>query len=158
MATFGNLLARKGGTAQTGAIVTFTLEMPGPDRNGPRIPTEAKALLLPVSVARRARALRAAEAYVARCEDEAAKAGTPCEAPSLEEERAIRFLVEAMRDPDDSRVYFVGETELAEFREAIIVEQINYISEEYNKLKQREYFELRPEDPAKMRADARTTF
>lgn len=143
MATLGNILARKGGTAMTGLEVTLTLAIP---QAGAPLVEEAKVLLLPVSETRKARAFREAEAYVTAQEEAAREAGTVCPAPTAVDERAFRFLVEAMRDPEDARKYFVEAKHIGDFRNILIAEQKRYLIESYDELIKREYAELRADE------------
>ena len=106
MPTFGNILARKGGTAMTGKEVTLSLAIPSPKEGKPFVET-AVVLLLPVSEARKAAAFRAADAHIAECERIASETGQPSAAPSVKDERALRFLCESMRDASDARKFFV---------------------------------------------------
>ena len=114
MPTFGNILARKGGTAMTGKEVTLSLAIPSPKDGKPFVET-AVVLLLPVSEARKSAAFRAADAYVAECERVAAETGQQSTAPSVKDERALRFLCESMRDASDARKFFVEATRSTTF-------------------------------------------
>ena len=143
MATLGNILTRKSGTSMTGLEVTLTLAIPQP---GAPLVEEAKVLLLPVSESRKARAFREAEAYVTAQEEAAREAGTVCPAPTAVDERAFRFLVEAMRDPEDARKYFVEAKNIDQFRDILIAEQKRYLIESYDELIKREYAELRADE------------
>jgi len=158
MATLGNILARKGGTAMTPREVVLTLAIPAP-QGGPPLVEEARVLLLPVSEQRKARAFRAAEAYVAECNRIAAEAGQPSTAPSLEDERAHRFLCEAMRDAEDARKYFVEADKVDTFRDILVSEQTRLLLREYDELIQSEYAEVRSAaELAQMKAEAKQSF
>lgn len=74
MATLGNILVRKGGTAMTGREVTLTLAIPSPKDGAPTV-SAATVLLLPVSESRKAAAFRAAEAFIAECDHVASETG-----------------------------------------------------------------------------------
>lgn len=142
MATLGNLLARKGGSPMTGRTARLTLAIPDQKTGRPLVGDEqTEVLLLPVSEARKARAFRAAEAYVAEQQKIAAEASEPGSAPSLQDERVLRFLCEAMRDAQDARRYFVAADEIDTLREILVAEQLRYLLVEYDTLIRDEYDE-----------------
>lgn len=141
MATLGNLLKLKGGTPCTGRCVQITLALPGP-QGGPPLMTDAEVLLLPVSEARKARAFRAADAFVAEQQKAADEAGEPGCAPSVADERALRLLCEAMRDAEDPKKFFVEADKVDELRSALVFEQVQLLSREYGQLIATEYPEV----------------
>lgn len=158
MATLGNLLKLQSGTPCTGRRVAITLALPGP-KGGPPLMTDAEVLLLPVSEARKARAFRAADAYVAEQQKAAEEAGEPGAAPSVADERALRLLVEAMKDPDDARRYFVEGDKVDDLRSSLVFEQVQLLSREYGALIAQEYPELvSAADRERMAAEAQATF
>ena len=63
MATLGNLLAQRGGSAMTSRIVKLTLALPDPQGGAPTV-QEVDVALLPLSLSAEAKTRRAAEAYV----------------------------------------------------------------------------------------------
>ncbi|TXH43151.1 MAG: hypothetical protein E6Q97_34465 [Desulfurellales bacterium] len=158
MPTFGNILARKGGTAMTGKEVTLSLAIPAPKDGKPFVET-AVVLLLPVSEARKSAAFRAADAYVAECERVASETGQPSTAPSIKDERALRFLCESMRDASDARKFFVESERINDFRDVVIAEQIRLLLSEYDQLILDEYAEVRTkQELLEMKAQALATF
>lgn len=157
MATLGSILSRRCGTAMTGLTVRLTLAVPDPQGGAPLV-EEADVLLLPVSEAKKTRALREAEAYCAKCRDEAA-AGAPNVEPRLEDELKLRFLAEAMRDPEDARRFFVEAKSLDTFRGCILPDQITLLMKQYEELIEREYVEIRVfNDAARLKAEAKQVF
>jgi len=158
MPTFGNILARKGGTAMTGKEVTLSLAIPSPKDGKPFVET-AVVLLLPVSEARKAAAFRAADAHIAECERVASETGQPSAAPSVKDERALRFLCESMRDASDARKFFVEGDKINDFRDVVIAEQIRLLLGEYDQLILDEYAEVRTkQELLEMKAQALATF
>lgn len=157
MATLGNLLQRKGGTPLTGRLVKLTLPIPDPKGGRPLVADEpVEVLLLPVPESRKARAFRAAEAHVAAQQQAAVEAGEPGSAPSIADEKALRFFCEAMRDPEDARRYFVAAEQIDTFRDILIAEQIRLLLAEYDALIRDEYPESpQAQDFAAMKADAK---
>lgn len=151
MATLGNMLARRGGVAMTGRSVKFVLALPAKDGGAPTA-EEATATLFPVSEARAARAIRAAEAY---CQGRADFG----DAPLLAREANLRFLVEAMRDSDDARKAFCEAERVDDLRESLVYEQLVYLLGEYAALIQAEYPEcVTRDDVDGMRAEAKSVF
>ncbi len=130
MATFGNVLTRKGGVALTGRIVTLTIPVPDPLGGLPSM-DEVEALLVPVSVAKANSARAAAAEYVA---------DTP--GSSIESEGLFRLLLEALRDAVDPKVAFVELKLVNTFRDVILGKQLEYLDTEYTKLLALEYSEL----------------
>lgn len=160
MATLGNILVRKGGTAMTGREVTLTLAIPSPKDGAPTV-SAATVLLLPVSESRKAAAFRAAEAFIAECDRiaSASETGEPSKAPSREDERGLRFLCEAMRDAEDARKFFVEADKIDAFRDIVIAEQIRLLLGEYDQLISNEYAEVREKrELLEMREQAQATF
>lgn len=156
MATLGNLLNRKAGTACTGKEVTLALALPDP-KGGAPLMEEARVLLLPVGRTARARAFRAADLWVAgelAAERENGQAGA---AHDLAEERVYRLMVEAMHDPDDARKRFVGADEVDTFREILVFEQLQALDRAYAELIREEYPEtLNEADLKAMKREAET--
>lgn len=158
MATLGNILVRKGGTAMTGKEVTLTLAIPSPKDGAPTV-SSATVLLLPVSESRKAAAFRAAEAFIAECDRVASETGEPSKAPSREDERGLRFLCEAMRDAEDARKFFVEADKIDAFRDIVIAEQVRLLLGEYDQLISNEYAEVREKrELLEMREQAQATF
>jgi len=149
MATLGNILARKGETAITGRSVTLTLILPNVGGSLP-IAEEATLLLLPVSIVAQGKADRAAKEYVA--EREAAG-----ETIDLSKEKQLRFMLEAMRNVDDARQYFVDSKSIELWRNIIIDEQLTVLVREYETLIMSEYPEVRAHVET-MKAEAAQTF
>ena len=113
---------------------------------------KVSALFLPVSVQDRAASRRAALAYLRslpdykeREEQGGGRIVPPIPASVLEDECAYRFLAEAMHDVDDPRVKFVGAADYGLFRDGVILEQINWLHDLYQKYIAREYSELTPD-------------
>lgn len=157
MATLGNILSRKAGTAMTGLQVKLTLAVPDPQGGAPLV-EEADVLLLPVSEAKKTRALREAEAYCQKCREDAA-AGAPNVEPRLEDELKLRFVCEAMRDPEDARRAFVEAKNLDAFRGCVLPDQITLLMKQYEELIEREYVEIRVfNDAARLKAEAKQVF
>lgn len=151
MATLGNLLARRGGVAMTGRRVKFVLALPAKDGGAPTA-EEAEATLFPVSEARAARAIRAAEAYCAGRQDFG-------DAPLLAREAYLRLLVEAMRDSGDARKAFCEADHVDTLRDSLVYEQIVYLLGEYAALIRAEYPEVvTREDVDGMKAEAKSVF
>lgn len=158
MATFGNILTRKGGTAMTGREVTLSLAIPSPKEGRPTVES-ATVLLLPVSESRKAAAFRAAEAYIAECDRIAEENKEPSIAPSREDERALRFLCEAMRDAEDARKFFVEGDKVNDFRSVVVAEQVRLLLDEYDQLITNEYAEVRDKrELLAMKEQAAATF
>lgn len=130
MATFGNVLARKGGVAFTPRRVMLTLALPAAD-NGLPTQEEVAALLVPVSETRAARARAAALQYVE------ATPGT-----TIEDEFLFQVLCEALRDAEDPRKAFVELKQLDTFRDTVLRKQLEYLDREYTTLLAKEYPEL----------------
>ena len=142
----------------TGREVTLTLAIPDP-KGGPPTVEEVCVYLLPVSQQKKSRGFREAEAYIAQCEKEAADAGLVSRAPSPTDERALRFLCEAMRDNEDRRKYFVETDKIDSFRDIIIDEQVRLLLAEYDELILAEYLEIRTRAEAlRIKAEAKQVF
>ena len=56
-----------------------------------------------------------------------------------------------MRDPEDARKFFVGGNEIDKFRDCLISEQVNFLTNAYNEMIKSEYAELRAPDTDAMR-------
>lgn len=150
MATLGSILLRKGGTAKTGRTVSLTLAIPDPKSGLPR-EESTSVLLLPVGEARKAIAISHAQAYLVSQQD----LGT---APALADELTLQFLCAAMRNPDDARQAFVDSDNIAIFREAVVGEQLEYLTREYKTMIRSEFPELVASDVAALKAEAKETF
>ena len=134
MATLGDLLQRRGGSAMTPRVVKLTLALPDPQRGAPT-PTEADIALLPLSLAAEGKARRAAEAYViSRREFD--------DAPDLAVEYLYQFVIAAMRDPEDLRRAFVDGNNTDTFRGCLVGEQLDVLIKEYRELIRSEYTEV----------------
>lgn len=149
MATLGNLLLRRGGSAMTPRNVKLTLALPDPQGGAPT-PTEADIALLPLSLATEAMARRAAEAYFMSRRDFG-------DAPDLAVEYLFQFVVAAMRDPDDLRRPFVDAKSLDTFRCCLIGEQLDVLIKEYRELIRSEYSEVIA-DADGVKEEAKTLF
>jgi len=134
MATLGNLLQRRGGSAMTPRVVKLTLALPDPQRGAPT-PTEADIALLPLSLAAEGKARRAAEAYV----ESRREFG---DAPDLAVEYLYQFVIAAMRDPEDLRRAFVDGNNTDTFRGCLVGEQLDVLIKEYRELIRSEYAEV----------------
>jgi len=134
MATLGNLLQRRGGSAMTPRVVKLTLALPDPQRGAPT-PTEADIALLPLSLAAEGKARRAAEAHV----DSRREFG---DAPDLPVEYLYQFVIAAMRDPEDLRRAFVDAKSIDTFRDCLVGEQLDVLIKEYRELIRSEYTEV----------------
>lgn len=134
MATLGNLLQRRGGSAMTPRVVKLTLALPDPQGGAPT-PTEADIALLPLSLTAEGKARRAAEAYVMSRREFG-------DAPDLPIEYLFQFAVAAMRDPDDLRRAFVDAKSVDTFRGCLVGEQLDVLIREYRELIRSEYSEV----------------
>ena len=134
MATLGNLLQRRGGSAMTPRVVKLTLALPDPQGGAPT-PTEADIALLPLSLAAEGKARRAAEAYV----ESRREFG---DAPDLAVEYLYQFVIAAMRDPEDLRRAFVDGNNTDTFRGCLVGEQLDVLIKEYRELIRSEYAEV----------------
>lgn len=156
MATLGNLLTRAGLVPMTPRVVKLTLAVPDPQGGAPLVPApplppQVPVALLPVSEARKARAIRAGHAYV--------ESRSPFgDAPALGDELVFQFLVAAMRDPDDLRKPFADAATIDQLRDIIVGEQQTLLVAEYKALITSEYGEVADADVEKMRQDATTVF
>ena len=149
MATLGNLLQRRGGSAMTPRNVKLTLALPDPQGGAPT-PTDADIALLPLSLAAEAKARRAAEAYVMSRRDFG-------DAPDLAVEYLFQFAVAAMRDPEDLRRAFVDAKSLDTFRCCLVGEQLDVLIKEYRELIRSEYSEVIA-DAAEIKDEATALF
>ena len=134
MATLGNLLQRRGGSAMTPRIVKLTLALPDPQGGAPT-PTEADIALLPLSLTAEGKARRAAEAYVMSRREFG-------DAPDLAVEYLFQFVLAAMRDPEDLRRAFVDGKNTDTFRGCLVGEQLDVLIKEYRDLIRSEYSEV----------------
>jgi hypothetical protein len=150
MATLGNILARKGGSAMTPHMVQFTLTLPASDGGAPSS-EQVTVALLPVSESRKARAVNAARDYCAA----RAEFG---DAPAFGDELVFRFLIEAMRDPEDLRKAFVEIKLIDTFRDAIVGELQTYFVGQYKQLISKEYPETLLESADEIKQAAKSVF
>lgn len=156
MASLGNLLNRAGLVAMTPRIVKLTLAIPDPKGGAPLVPAlplpaQVEVALLPVSEARKAKAVRAGYAYV--------ESRLPFgDAPALGDELVFQFLVAAMRDAADLRQPFADATNIDSLRDIIVGEQQTYLVAEYRALILSEYSEITDADIEKMKQEATTVF
>ena len=134
MATLGNLLQRRGGSAMTPRVVKLTLALPDPQGGAPT-PTEADIALLPLSLVAEGIARRAAEAYVMSRREFG-------DAPDLAVEYLYQFVIAAMRDPEDLRRAFVDGKNTDTFRGCLVGEQLDVLIKEYRELIRSEYAEV----------------
>lgn len=134
MATLGNLLQRRGGSAMTPRNVKLTLALPDPQKGAPT-PTEADIALLPLSLSAEAKTRRAAEAYVMSRREFG-------DAPDLAVEYLFQFVLAAMRDPEDLRRPFVDGENTDTFRGCLVGEQLDVLIKEYRELIRSEYAEV----------------
>ena len=134
MATLGNLLQRRGGSAMTPRIVKLTLALPDPQGGAPTV-QEVDVALLPLSLSAEAKARRAAEAYVMSRREFG-------DAPDLPVEYLFQFAVAAMRDPEDLRRAFVDAKSVDTFRGCLVGEQLDVLIREYRELIRSEYSEV----------------
>lgn len=134
MATLGNLLAQRGGSAMTPRIVKLTLALPDPQGGAPTV-QEVDVALLPLSLSAESKARRAAEAYVMSRRDFG-------DAPDLAVEYLFQFVLAAMRDPEDLRRAFVDGKNTDTFRGCLVGEQLDVIIKEYRDLIRSEYAEV----------------
>ena len=118
---------------------------------------DVRVALIPVGEKAKAAAFRAAEAYVAERSEIATTNGTVSDAPSLTDERALRLIAAALRDPDDLRKPFVDDINL--FRETLIAEQVRLLLAEYDNLIASEYPEIASRrDVSRIKAEAKANF
>lgn len=133
MATLGNLLSRRGGTAVTGRTVRFKLL---------RIDAEhrchiedAEAVLFPVTSDREIAVL--------------ADAAAACQ-HGLEHERKVQvaahFLAASMRDPDRLHVHFVGADDVQKFVACLTTDELTRLHDEYRAYMADEYGPAAPAD------------
>jgi len=150
MAGLGNLLTLEGGVPLTGRRVKLTLALPSKDaeresgQKGLPSMVEAEILLLPVSLRRRAKAQRSADAYVEEQRANAAESTEPGAVPDLSDERIFRFLLDAMRDSEDPRKRFVDAKLVDTMRDILTYDQLLYLAKEYEALIHSEYPETIP--------------
>lgn len=150
MATLGNLLTRRGGLAMTPRLVRLNLAVPDNQGAAPLV-EEVEVALLPVSEARKARAVNAARQYVEQRRDFG-------DAPAIGDELVLRFIVEAMRNPEDLRVAFVEAKNVDTLREVLVGEQLAFLVREYAALIRSEYPETILEDAAAIKEQAKSVF
>lgn len=134
MATLGNLLAQRGGSAMTPRIVKLTLALPDLQGGAPTV-QEVDVALLPLSLSAEAKARRAAETYIMSRREFG-------DAPDLAVEYLFQFAVAAMRDHEDLRRAFVDGKNTDTFRGCLVGEQLDYLIKEYRELIRSEYAEV----------------
>lgn len=154
--TLGNLLRRQGGRPITPAYVDLTLAVPDTKGGLPHM-EDVRVAMIPVGEKAKAAAFRAAEAYIAERNEIATANGTGSDAPSPTDERALRLIAAALRDPDDLRKPFVDDINL--FRETLIAEQVRLLLGAYDDLIASEYPELASRmDVSRLKAEAKANF
>lgn len=157
MPSLGNILARRGGTPMTGREVKLTILIPA--TSGPPTVEQVTVALYPVTESRKSAAFRAAEHYIAECDRQAQETQSVSVAPSNEDERALRFLAEAMRLPEDARRPFVESERIDDLRNVILADQVQYLLRQYNELIRAEYSEIHGFDEAqRIKQQAEATF
>lgn len=118
---------------------------------------DVRVALIPVAEKAKAAAFRAAEAYIAERNEIATANGTGSDAPSPTDERALRLIAAALRDPDDLRKPFVDDINL--FRETLIAEQVRLLLGAYDDLIASEYPEIASRmDVKPLKAEAKANF
>ena len=122
----------------TGREVKLTILIPA--TSGPPAVEQVTVMLYPVPESRKSAAFRAAEHYIAKCNQEAQDVSV---APSTTDERTLRFLVEAMRQPEDARRPFVESDRIDDLRNVILAVQVDYLVQQYNEMILAEYSEIR---------------
>lgn len=136
MATLGNLLARKGGTAVTGRTVRFRLlRIDAEHRTSIE---EVIAVLFPVSADRELQVLASAAAACVH---------------GLEHERKVQvaahFLAESLRDPDKLHVRFVSAEDVHKFVACLTTDELERLHREYQAYMADEYAPATPADDKK---------
>ncbi len=118
MATLGNILARKGGTAITGREVTFKVLRRDIEQRV--YVDEARAILFPVTADRESEVLKQAA--------DAVKNDLRVE---QQVQVAARFLAASMRDPDAVHRAFVADAEIERFIGCMTVDELSRLHREY---------------------------
>ena len=138
----------------TGREVKLTILIPA--TSGPPAVEQVTVMLYPVPESRKSAAFRAAEHYIAKCDQEAQDVSV---APSTDDERALRFLAEAMRQPEDARRPFVESDRIDDLRNVILANQVQYLVQQYNEMILAEYSEIREwKDFQQMKQQAESVF
>ena len=71
----------------------------------------------------------------------------------------MRFLAEAMRQPEDARRPFVESERIDDLRNVILADQVQYLLRQYNELINAEYSEIRDlEEARRIKQQAEATF
>ena len=125
----------------TGREVKLTILIPA--TSGPPAVEQVTVMLYPVPESRKSAAFRAADHYIAKCDQEAQETQGVSVAPGTMDERALRFLVEAMRQPEDARRPFVESDRIDDLRNVILANQVQYLVQQYNEMILAEYSEIR---------------
>lgn len=128
---FGNILAQKGGTAETGRPVRFQIRQKVAAGKG--VKKWCDAVILPLGEDERAGAIAAARTYCA----ENAEADP-------EQEKRLRLVQRFLHDPQDLRVKWAAEAELPQLRLGLVVPQVDWLLGEYDRHIEAEYPELAP--------------
>jgi hypothetical protein len=131
-------------------MVQFTLALPAADGGAPSS-EQVTVALLPVSEARKARAVNSARDY---CASRAAFG----DAPAFGDELVFRFIVEAMRDPEDLRKAFVEIKLVDTFRDALVGELQTYFVSQYKLLISKEYPETLLDSADEIKQEAKSVF
>lgn len=152
----GNLLTRNGGLPMTPRLVKITYAPLDPKTMtpvtfAPPASPQIEVALLPVGPARKARAIRAAQAYVENRQSFG-------DAPALADELVFQFLIAAMRDPEDLKEPFADAGEVDGVREWLMDEQQKILVNQYTELMRNEYGEIADADIEKMKQEAITIF
>ena len=141
----------------TGREVKLTILIPA--TSGPPAVEQVTVMLYPVPESRKSAAFRAAEHYIAKCDQEAQETQGVSVAPGTMDERALRFLVEAMRQPEDARRPFVESDRIDDLRNVILAVQVDYLVQQYNEMILAEYSEIREwKDFQQMKQQAESVF
>lgn len=127
MAGLGNILKRGGGVALTGRAVKFHIVTE--DADGNRNQHQVAAVMLPVTEEDRLAAHAEARAF---CEEQKSP-------HAYQVETDLRFLQKALRDPENLKVQFVMANEVHLLRRGLVMEQLQFLSREYDSLLKDQY-------------------
>jgi hypothetical protein len=160
----GNILAQAGGTPLTGRPVRFKLITADSQKN--LVENEVEAVLFPVTERQRADLVRAARDY---CSERDMTEGSATfgellhPEANLQDEVTYRFLLAALRDPEDARAQWATNDQLPLLRKGLVQQQCIWLGQEYDAYLADQYPELRgmfptPADAARVKAEAKATF
>jgi hypothetical protein len=160
----GNILAQAGGTPLTGRPVRFIFLTADSQKN--LVQQEVEAILYPVSEKQRGELIRAARDY---CFARDTTEGSPTYGEllhpeaNLQDEIALRFLLVALRDPEDARAQWATLDQLPLLRKGLIQQQCIWLGREYDAYLADQYPELRNmlptlADHARVKTEAGATF